>query len=74
MPTPEGQVLLRRWQALEEAKTNDLRATSPAAALMQLDSMYASVDVLGLRESLGEGEEELREKWARLRRRYGIKR
>jgi hypothetical protein len=73
MPTPEGKALLTRWQAMQEAKLKDLRSTSPATALMQLESMYASVDVLGLREELCAGELEVREKWIRLREQYGCR-
>jgi hypothetical protein len=73
MPTPEGRALLARWDALQAAKMEDLRSTSPATALMQLESMYASVDVLGLREELRDGELEVREKWTRLREQYGAR-
>jgi hypothetical protein len=63
----------RRWQLMNELELEELRSTPPEECLRQLEAMYASVDVLGCRAALEEGEAEVRGRWIRLKDRYGIR-
>jgi hypothetical protein len=71
MPTPEGQAFLDRHALMNELEREELRTTSPEVSLEQLESLYASVDYLGWREALQEGEAELRQKWIRMKEKHG---
>ncbi len=71
MPTPEGEEYLERYRLMNELEVEELRATPPETSLQQLESMYASIDFFGWREALKEGEAELRDKWIRIKERYG---
>ena len=59
---------------MNELELEELRNTPPEVCLDQLESLYASVDVLGCRQALEEGEQEVRNRWIRLKDRYGIRR
>jgi len=63
----------RRWKIMNELELEDLRNTPPETCLRQLESLYASVDVLGCREALEAGEQKVRERWIRLKDMYGIR-
>lgn len=64
----------RRWEVMRELELEELRNSSPETCLNQLEALYASVDVLGLREALAEGEQAVRERWIRLKNKYGVRR
>ncbi|MEX2175934.1 MAG: hypothetical protein WD872_16350 [Pirellulaceae bacterium] len=70
MPISEGQAWLDRWKLMNELEEEELRATPPEVSLMQLESLYASIDHFGWREALQEGEAELRDTWIRAKVRY----
>jgi hypothetical protein len=59
---------VRRWKLVNQAEIEELRRTPMAMKFRQLQMLMASVDELGWRKELEEGEAEVRERWARLRR------
>jgi len=64
----------RRWKLMNELELKELRTTPPEVCLQQLESMYASIDVLGCRAALEQGESAVRARWIRLKDKYGIRR
>jgi hypothetical protein len=57
-----------RWKLAHRAAIEELRATPLDAKFRQLAVLMDSVDELGWREALREGEQQVRERWIRLRR------
>jgi hypothetical protein len=72
MVAEEAQVYLERWQSVSAREREELRATPPAEKLRQLASLLASVDAMGWRDALAEGEDVVRERWIKLRKAYGV--
>jgi hypothetical protein len=71
MTREEARAYVARWKLVNQAEIEELRATPTVVKLRQLAALMASVDELGLREALSEGEAEVRERWRRLREAYG---
>ncbi len=61
-----------RWRLVEEAMHNEARQTPAALKLHQLALMYEAGYVLGWAESLREGEDEVRERWRRLKEKFNV--
>lgn len=66
----EARAYVKRWRRVNDAEILELRATSPEVKFRQLAAMMASVDAMGWREALSEGDQEVRERWRRLRMRH----
>lgn len=66
----EAQAFKTRWEAVNAAEREELRATPVAHKLRQLSALVASVGELKWAESLAAGEAEVRERWGRLRRKF----
>lgn len=62
---------MERWKSINEAEIEESRRTPVEVKLRQLDSLMRSVDALGWRKGLEEGEAEVRERWNRLRKVLG---
>jgi hypothetical protein len=73
MPTPEGREYLNRYRLMNEREAEELRNTPLEVSLQQLEALYASIDFFGCREALTEGDAEVREMWARAKRKHGRK-
>lgn len=54
-------------------EAEELRTTSPDTTLRQLNALYGSLDVMGWREKSRPDEERVRNCWARLREKYGVR-
>ena len=59
----------RRWKLVNQAEIEELRRTPMELKFRQLQMLMASVDEMGWRDGLADGVEEVRERWALLRRR-----
>jgi hypothetical protein len=68
----EVRAFKKRWRAVNAAEQEELRAASLELKFQQLAALMASVDAMGWREKLAEGEEEVRERWRRLRSLHGL--
>lgn len=60
----------RRWRLVNQAEIEELRRTPMEVKFRQLQMLMASVDEMGWRAGLEEGVEEVRERWALLRRKW----
>jgi hypothetical protein len=72
MSREEALAFKARWRLVNEAEEEELRATPPAKKLRQLAALMASVQAMGWSEALREGEEEVRARWIKLRKAYGV--
>ena len=70
----QGQAWRDRWQLINELEEEELRNTSPEVSLRQLNALYRSLDVMGWRQLHRPGEEEVRQRWVRLKEKYGVAR
>lgn len=62
-----------RWLLVNEATAREAREASPAFKLEQLALMYEAGQQLGWADGLRAGEEEVRERWRRLREFYRVR-
>lgn len=58
----------KRWAAINAWQREELRKTSYIQKLQKLSALMVSVNQMGWYESLSLGEEEVRERWKRLKR------
>lgn len=72
MAAEEAQAYLQRWQSVNAREGEELRATPPAEKLRQLAALLMSVDAMGWRDALAEGEDVVRERWIKLRKAYRV--
>ncbi len=68
----EAQAFAARWKMVNAAEREELRATPLVTKLRQLAALMASVDRLGWAQALAEEEDEVRERWRKLRKAYGV--
>jgi hypothetical protein len=66
----EGRAFRRRWQLVNAREEEELRSTSLEVKWQQFNALLRWAHRLGWTEALGEGEAEVRERWARLRKGY----
>jgi hypothetical protein len=59
-----------RWKAVETRLKAESQAQTDNVKLAQLDALMSSVDDFGWREALEEGDEQVRQLWARLRQAF----
>jgi hypothetical protein len=71
MTKEEARAWKARWDVINEIEREELRRRSPAVILRQLDTLMRWAKDLGWNEKLAAGEEEVRQRWIRLRKAYG---
>lgn len=64
----EAQAFKKRWEAVNAAEREELAATPVAHKFRQLAVLLASAGKLGWTGALAAEEEQVRDRWARLRR------
>jgi hypothetical protein len=72
MNKAEADAFKKRWQIVNKAERDEMRTASYELKFRQLAALMASVADLGWQEPLDEGVAEVRARWARLRRLYGV--
>lgn len=66
----EARDFKKRWEAVNIVERKELQETPLLQKLQKLAVLMASVKSLGWFEALSEDEEEVRERWKRLKRPY----
>lgn len=72
MTRAEARAFVRRWRLVNEMERQELRATPPAVKFRQMAELMALGKQLGWDKALAEGDDEVRERWNRLRKAYGV--
>jgi len=72
MNRSEALAFRDRWKAVNDAEREELRNTPVEVKFRQLAALMASAQALGWTEDLAGEEAEVRERWARLRKAYGV--
>jgi hypothetical protein len=72
MNREEARQYQARWRLVNERTARETREASPATKLEQLALMYEAAQALGWTERLRAGEEDVRERWRRLREFYRV--
>ncbi len=68
----EARQFKERWRLMDEAMEDEARRTTLALKLHQLALMYEAGVALGWTESLREDEDEVRERWRRLKEKFNV--
>jgi hypothetical protein len=63
----EARLFRARWKLVNDFVSEEVRRTPPALKLQQLALMYEAGQALGWADGLNRGEEEVRERWRRLK-------
>ena len=66
----EARAFRRRWQRVNAREEEELQSTSVEVKWQQFKTLLTWAHQFGWTAALGEGEAEVRERWARLRRAY----
>lgn len=72
MTRAEAQAFRARWQLVNDAEREELRATPMAVKARQLGTLMGWAGQLGWTESRAAEEQVIRERWQRLRKAYGV--
>jgi hypothetical protein len=64
----EARAFRERWRRVNAREAEELRSTSIEVRLQQFNTLLAWAHQFGWVEALAEGEDEVRERWARLRK------
>ncbi len=64
----EARAFRERWQRVNAREEEELRATSLEVKWQQFNTLLGWAHQLGWAAALGEGEAEVRQRWARLRK------
>jgi hypothetical protein len=67
MNREEARQYKARWRMVNEHTAREAREATPASKLEQLALMYDAAQALGWADGLMDGEEEVRERWRRLK-------
>lgn len=70
MTKEEARQFKERWQLVNQVTIEEQRRTPVSVKLQQLALMYEAGQVLGWAEQPREGEEEVRERWRRLKEKF----
>lgn len=70
MTKKDGREFLKRWRLVNEREREELRNTPVEEKLRQLGSLHALATGLGWHDTLAEGQEEVRQRWQRIRKAY----
>jgi hypothetical protein len=73
MTKAEAKAWKARWQLVSEYEKEELRRAPPELRLKQFSTLMGWARQLGWCDALREGEAEVRERWANLRRAYRAK-
>lgn len=68
----EARQFRERWRLVDELMKEEVRRTPVALKLHLLALMYETGCLLGWTESLREGEDEVRERWRRLKEKFHV--
>ncbi len=66
----EARAFRERWRRVNAREAEELRSTPLEVKLQQFNTLLGWAHQLGWAEALSEGEAEVRERWARLRKAY----
>lgn len=66
----EARAFRERWRRVNAREEEELRSTSLEVKLQQFNTLLGWAHQLGWAAALGEGEAEVRQRWARLRKAY----
>jgi hypothetical protein len=72
MTTSEARAFTARWRRANDRERAELRATPPLVKLQQVATLMRWASELGWANTLASGEEEVRQRWNRLRKAYGV--
>jgi hypothetical protein len=64
----EARAFRARWQRVNAREEEELRSTSMEVKWQQFNTLLAWAHRLGWADALGEGEAEVRQRWAQLRK------
>jgi flagellar biosynthesis/type III secretory pathway protein FliH len=70
MNKEEARQFKARWQMVNDFTNRETREATLTSKLEQLTTMYEAAQALGWADGLRAGEEEVRERWRRLREFY----
>lgn len=70
MTKEEARQFRERWELVNKMTIEELRRTPVSVKLQQLALMYEAGQVLGWARGLKEGEDEVRERWRRLKEKF----
>jgi hypothetical protein len=68
----QARAFRERWKAVNVAEREELRATSMAEKLQQLAALMGSVRMQGWEKPSAAEEAEIRGRWKRLRKAFGV--
>ena len=68
----QARAFRERWKAVNAAEREELRATTVAAKLRQLAALMGSVRTRGWEKPSAAEEAEIRDRWKRLRKAFGV--
>lgn len=66
----QARAFRRRWRLVNAREEEELRSTSLEVRLQQFNTLLRWAHQFGWTAALGEGEAEVRKRWARLRKEY----
>jgi hypothetical protein len=72
MTRAEVRAFAAGWKLVNAREERELRQTSSTQKLRQLAALMASADELGWTKALAAEEEEVRRRWLKLRKAYGL--
>ncbi len=72
MTKEEARLFRERWAEVNRREIEELRAATPELRLRQLATLMKWAKSFDWEEQLKAGEEEVRERWIRLKRHYGV--
>ena len=72
MTKEEAHQFKERWKLVNDFTDEEARTTPPEVKLRQTALLYEAAYTFGWAEKLSEGEEEVRERWRRLKEFYGV--
>jgi len=70
MTKEQARQFKERWELVNKVTIEEVRRTPVAVKLQQLALMYEAGQVLGWAGRLREGEDEVRERWRRLKEKF----
>lgn len=72
MTKEEARQFKERWKLVNDFTDEEARRTPPEVKLRQTALLYEAAHAFGWAEKLREGEDEVRERWRRLKEFYGV--
>ena len=72
MTKEEALQFKERWKLVNDFTDEEARLTPPDVKLRQVALLYEAAQAFGWAEALREGEDEVHERWRRLKEFYGV--